>query len=425
MKSPDATSPDETGAGRAGPAVIVRVFAPFAFGYFLSYAYRAVNAVIAPELLSELRLNADDLGFLTSAFFLSFAAAQLPLGIALDRWGPRRIEAALLLVAALGALVFANANGLFTLIAGRALIGFGVSACLMAAFKAFILYFPPSRLPLVNGCQMAAGGLGAMSATVPAQALAAAYDWRAVIHLLGFLSVVAAAVIFFVVPRDREHAQRAGAPVRGGELAGVGAILKSARFWRVAPATVASQASFLAIQGLWVGPWLHDVGGLTGDAVAGRLLAIAAAMIAGFLLLGFTAERLSRRGIAPIAVAIGGMSAFATVLATIVVSASSAPLLWLAFGFFGTSGILPYAALSQQFPPALAGRLNTTLNVLVFPAAFAAQWGMGAIIAHWHGAAGVGHNVAGYRAAFTVMLSLQGLTLAWFALFRPRRGRRG
>ncbi len=414
MNSPHAT----------GPAAIVRVFAPFAFGYFLSYAYRAVNAVIAPELLSELRLNADDLGFLTSAFFLSFAAAQLPLGIALDRWGPRRIEAALLLVAALGALVFANANGLFTLLAGRALIGLGVSACLMAAFKAFILYFPSSRLPLVNGCQMAAGGLGAMSATVPAQALAAAYDWRTVIELLGFLSVVAAAVIFFVVPRDQEHAQRAAAPM-GGELAGVGAILRSARFWRVAPATVASQASFLAIQGLWVGPWMHDVGGLASTAVAGRLLAIAAAMIAGFLLLGFTAERLSRRGIAPIAVAVTGMSAFATVLATIVAAASSAPLLWLAFGFFGTSGILPYAALSQQFSPALAGRLNTTLNVLVFPAAFAAQWGMGAIIAHWHGAAGVGHDVAGYRAAFTVMLSLQGLTLAWFALFRPGRGRRG
>lgn len=418
------TGPNEANPRQAKPAALARVFAPFAFGYFLSYAYRAINAVIAPDLAGELRLNADDLGLLTSAFFLFFAAAQLPLGIALDRWGPRRINAALLLVAAVGALVFACASGLVTLLAGRALIGLGVSACLMSAFKAFIQYFPPARLPLVNGCQMAAGGLGAMTATVSAEALAAAFGWRAVISVLGVLSLLAAAFVFVVVPRDAERRQHVHAPV-GGELAGVGMILRSARFWRVAPATVASQASFLAIQGLWVGPWLHDVGGLAGSAVAGRLFAVAAAMIAGFLLLGFAAERLSQRGLAPIAVAIAGMSAFAAVLTTIVAGASASPVLWLAFGFFGTSGILPYAALSQQFPPELAGRLNTTLNVLVFPAAFAAQWGMGAIIAQWSDGAGVGQAAVGYRVAFAVMLSLQGLTLVWYALFRPDRGRRG
>jgi hypothetical protein len=101
-------------------------------------------------------------------------------------------------------------------------------------------------------------------------------------------------------------------------------------------------------------------------------------------------------------------------------TASGAAPLWLAFGFFGTAGILPYAALSQRFPAALAGRLNTTLNVMVFSAAFAAQWGMGAIVALWPGETPGAYALEGYRTAFAVMLALQALGLAWFAGFRRR-----
>lgn len=119
--------------------LLVRLFAPFAFGYFLSYLFRTVNAVIAPDLARDLGLQPASLGLLTAAYFLAFAAFQLPLGVLLDRFGPRRVEAGLLLVAAAGALVFARAESLGGLIAGRALIGFGVSSCLMAAFKGFAL----------------------------------------------------------------------------------------------------------------------------------------------------------------------------------------------------------------------------------------------------------------------------------------------
>ncbi len=88
--------------------ILARVFVPFACGYFLSYLYRVINAVIAPDLVAELRLDAAELGFLTSTYFLTFALFQLPLGMLLDRFGPRRTEAALLMFAALGAFVFAK-----------------------------------------------------------------------------------------------------------------------------------------------------------------------------------------------------------------------------------------------------------------------------------------------------------------------------
>ena len=148
------------------PRQLLRVFVPFAAGYFLSYLFRVVNAVISPDLVADLALGPADLGLLTATYFLTFAAFQLPLGVLLDRFGPRRIEAVLLLFAAVGALIFAKAHSTVGLVAGRALIGFGVSACLMAAFTAFVMWFPAQRLPLVNGLQMAAGGLGALVATV-------------------------------------------------------------------------------------------------------------------------------------------------------------------------------------------------------------------------------------------------------------------
>ena len=118
---------------------------PFAAAYFLSYFFRSANAVIGPELAGDLGLSAGDLGLLTSTYLLSFCLAQLPLGMLLDRCGARRVEAALLLVATAGAGMFALAEGLAGLATARAIIGLGVSACLMAAFKAFSQWYPPER----------------------------------------------------------------------------------------------------------------------------------------------------------------------------------------------------------------------------------------------------------------------------------------
>ena len=396
--------------------LLLRVLLPFAAGYFLSYLYRVVNAVIAPDLISAFQLDADQLGLLTGAYFLTFSAAQLPLGIALDRFGARRTEALLLVFAAGGAFVFATADSFTGLLVGRAVIGFGVSACLMAAFKAFVVWFAKARLPLINGCQMAAGGLGAIAATTPTEAALGLTDWRGVFIGLGALTLLCAGAILALVPAD---AGTAGSRMSTRALvAGVGRIYRSSLFWRVAPATILSQASFLAIQGLWSGRWLAAVEGLARAQVADTLFLIASAMIAGFLSLGWAAERLGRRGVPPMALAIAGMSAFVISQAVIIGGwFAGSPWPWIAFGFFGTAGIVPYAALSQRFPAALAGRVNTALNVLVFVVAFAAQWGIGVVISRWTEAFG-GEPASAYRAAFTLMLGLQLATTLWFFVFR-------
>jgi MFS family permease len=390
----------------------MRIILPFAFGYYLSYLYRVVNAVIAPNLVADMGVDPSDLGLLTASYFFTFAAFQLPLGVLLDRFGPRRVESLLLPFAALGAFLFARAESLSGLVAGRAFIGLGVSACLMASFKAYATWFPRRRLPLINGVQMAAGGLGALSATAPVEAILGITDWRGIFMVLAILTLVTAAAVFWAVPEKDSGRESL---TFGQLLKGIGLVFSSLTFWRIAPVATLSQAGFLSIHGLWLGPWMRDAAGFERSQVAGALLLVAAAMIAGFLLLGGLAERLSRVGIRPVTVAVSGMSAFMGTQLLVVLGVAQWVLpVWMLFGFFGTSGIICYAVLSQSFPEHLTGRANTALNLMVFVVAFMAQWAMGAVIELWPVTSQAGYDPAGYQVAFGIMLVLQILALAWF-----------
>jgi MFS family permease len=197
----------ETGSNKTVPQVplplLFRVFLPFASGYFLSDLFRMVNAVIAPDLAADTGVDPAQLGLLTATYLITFAAFQLPLGILLDRFGPRTVEAVLLLFAAAGAAVFALSTTLSGLIIGRALIGFGVSACLMAAFKSHVIWFPGPMLPRINGFQMAAGGLGVLAAFTPVELALRFTDWRGVFMGLSVMCVLMAVTVFTVVPESR------------------------------------------------------------------------------------------------------------------------------------------------------------------------------------------------------------------------------
>jgi predicted MFS family arabinose efflux permease len=383
------------------PLTLLRVFVPFAAGYFISYLYRVVNAVIAPDLIADAGVDPSALGLLTATYFIAFASFQLPLGVLLDRFGPRKVEAVLLIFAALGALIFAKAENLTGLIIGRAFIGFGVSACLMAAFKAYTLWFDREKWPIVNGFQMAAGGLGALAATSPVEASLQFTDWRGVFMGLALLTLSTAIAVFFIVPEKRSTST--GESLQN-QFRGIREVFTSKKFRQTAPFTTMSQAAFLAIQGLWAGPWLTHVAGFERTEVAGVLFWIAVAMIAGFITLGTIAGRLSKHGISVAATAVTCMTLFMFVQLLLIFGPISWCFpVWISFGFLGTSGIIAYSALSQSFPVYLSGRVTTALNLLVFIAAFAGQWAIGAIIDFFtHGDKIL--SPEGFKAGFLLLL---------------------
>jgi MFS family permease len=395
--------------------LIACVLLPFAAGYYLSYLFRTINALIAGDLAADLDLSAFDLGLLTSVYFLALAIVQLPLGSMLDRYGPKTIQSLLLLLASAGALVFALAEDFLALLVGRALIGLGVAMALMAGFKAIVLWFPPERLALANGWLVMLGALGAITATGPAELIVQGIGWRGLFAVLAGLSALAALAVLLVVPRHAsEHPRRSAT-----SSVSLFAIYRDSRFWRIAPLSSIGIGTSWSLQGLWAAPWLRDVDGLDRAGVVHHLGAMAVAVCASALLLGMLADRLRRAGIT-------AQSLLAATLAGSMVAqfglVEQWPLpsfvLWVVIAAAGATTVLSFAILGEYYPKQMSGRANAALNLLHVGGAFVLQSATGSIIAMWpqtHGA----YPAEAHQAAMGIMLLLQLAAFVWFAL--PRR----
>jgi MFS family permease len=385
-----------------------RLVPAYATGYFLSYGLRSVNAVIAPELMQELGMSAAGLGMLTSAYFLAFGLFQLPLGLLLDRFGPRRVEAALLLVAAAGCVLFALGTSLQALAVARALIGLGVSACLMASFKAYSQWFPTERQASLTATTMVAGGLGALTASVPVEALLPLLGWRGVFFLVAALLVLTAGLLM-TVP-EKTVGSEPESLVQ--QLRTLGGIYGNRTFWRFAPQGSLTVGGYMAIQGLWAVPWLIEVDGLTRTDAASVLLLLSLAMLAGFLFVATSSVWLARRGITPAMLLTGGMGLALGAELAIILGLAPPGWLWPLLGLSFSLGNIAYSQLTASFPVSLSGRVNTALNLLVFVGAFVLQWGIGAMV---DAIAGTGMTRAdAFRTTFSTLLVAQVLAFAWF-----------
>jgi predicted MFS family arabinose efflux permease len=406
----------------AGPwRLLARVLLPFAAGYYLSYLFRTINALIAGDLAADLGLGAADLGFVTSVYFLVLAAAQLPLGALLDRYGPRTLQSILLLVAGVGALLFARAHSLATLIIGRALIGIGVSLALMAGLKAIVTWFPPERCAIANGALVMLGALGAVTATVPAEIVVGAIGWRGLFGILALASAATALGVLLLVPE-------APAKPRGaGSGATVWDVYRDRRFWRIAPLSSLGVGTSWSLQGLWAAPWLRDVAGLERGAIVAHLGVMALSVSASALALGIAADRLRRRGVGT-EVLLGAaflvsMGAQAGLLLGWPIPSL---VLWAVIAAAGATTVLSFAFLATFTPNAVSGRANAALNLLHIGVAFVLQTATGLIIARWD-KVGSGYPPEAHQAALAGTLALQMAAFAWFALRRrgPAEDARG
>lgn len=367
-----------------------------------------VNAVLAPTLVAEFGLSAGGLGLLSSMYFLSFALCQLPVGVAMDRFGPRRVNAALLLVAAAGGAWFAHAESAAAAIAARALIGVGVSACLMASLTAFVLWYPAERISTMNAIAFSAGAVGAMTATVPLELVLRVWPWRETFMLIVAATVAVSLVLWLWVP---ERSARPRSEKLQEITEGLLQLLKDPAFLRLAVCLGASQFAAVALQTLWIATWLRDVAGYSPAEVARGLLAVNVAMIVGYLGFGRAADAWQRRGRNTVSLLVGGVALSSLSLALLVLGVKLL-LLWLIFVGAGTSVVLAYSILSRRLPKAMAGRANTAINVFGFVGMFSGQWGIGLVLDLWPPSAS-GYAAEAYPWALGMTWAVQLAGLAW------------
>lgn len=390
----------------------LRIFVLFACGYFVSYVYRGVNIGFAPFMTRDLGLSSADLGLLTSLYFLGFAGAQLPAGVLLDKFGPRRVSSLVLLLAAVGAALFGLAHGVGALMVGRLLIGVGVSVCLGSAFKALAQWFPVARLPLLNGLVMAVGGMGGVVVGTPLNWLLGLTDWRVVSFGLAALTVFMSIALWFGAP------EKPGSHAQGGlseALQGVRQVLGSAMFWKVTSLSGITQGVFYAMQSLWMAPFMRDVEGVSAAQAASLVSVVGLAMMAGSVVFGAAARSLERRGVSVFAFSGVGMVLFVVVQVLLMLRTPIPPVwLWAAYGIFGGTGILSYAVLAEYFHGTLIGRVNTSLTLVIFLLIFLCQVGVGAVLGAY-----AAHSPEGHFSAWTVLVVLQVVGAVWY--FWPQR----
>lgn len=384
------------------------LFAAFAFGYFLSAVLRAVTATLAPVFSAELGLQAADLGLLAGAYFFGFALMQLPLGRALDHFGPRRTLVALSAMAVLGCIAFALAPGLPAMIAARVFIGAGVAAGLMAALTCFRQHFSPGAQLRANSWMLMSGSLGMLASTLPVQWLLPALGWRGLFVLTAGLLLLATLLVWWLVPADVPHPPEAGAaPVSYRRIA------SQALFLRTAPLGFMWYGGMIAVQSLWAGPWLTRVCGWAPERAAQGLFGINLAMLLAFGLWGAVMPRLVRQRVDLIKL-IGWCAPLPLLglAANVMLGAQASAWHWAAWCVSCTVLSIIQPTVAAAFPAAHAGRALSAFNLVIFAGVFCVQWGLGLLIDTLR-RAGL-DEIAAFRGAFASFAVLAALAYGWF-----------
>ena len=403
----------------ARATVFFGVFLPFALGQYMHALFRNINAILVPELVASLSLTPGQLGLLTSTFFFFVFLAQFPSSVALERYGPHKVQVSMLLFAALGALMFANGQTLPQLVVARAMIGFGVGGTLMTAVKAISARVPSEKLPSSVGFLIAFGGLGSASATLPLLSVLDVTDWRGMFVGLAVLTAALALFVWTVRPRAPIMA-----PAKRASLRALLDVCRHQAFCKTILLVLIPHTIYWGVQGLWIGRWLSEVGHFSETVVAYLLYLSMAAVIFGSIAVGMITEWAGRRGIMPHDVAFIGVAAFVLVQAAIVLNyAPSFPMLAVMFTLIGTITGIEYSIVQQSMPRELAGPASSCLNMCIFAGAFVVQAGFGQVIGLWpHDVLGR-HPATAYQVGFTVLILLQAPGLLLYGWRRSLWGR--
>lgn len=411
-------SPSARAALSRGAFAVVGTLAAI---YLVSQFLRNSVGVIAPDLAAEIGLSAGEIGLLSSAFFFAFAAAQVPLGVAIDRYGPKRCMLVCGVIAILGALEFAIATTPGGLIAARILMGLGSSCYLMAPLALYARRFAPERFTVLAGIQIAIGTIGTLFVTAPLAWASATIGWRTTFLAVAGLMTACAVLVAFVVREDQVgHAPAGRGETMRESLAGVLEVTRMRGFVPVFLMNTMSYSSYVLIVGLWGGPYLTHVYGYGLIARGDLLMLPAISHIIGVLVWGHAQRVLG--AYKPLVLA----GALLTALALGILAAIGKPEPWTLTIWLAVFGCLPaylpvlIAHGRSMLPPHLVGRGMTLFNIGTMGGTFLVQLVSGALIDLFPAEAGV-YPLDAYRTVFAMQaIGILAACGAYMTLRQPR-----
>ena len=387
------------------------VFLAFAAAYFFSALVRAVTATLAPTLTQELSLSAGDLGLLAGAFFLGFSALQAPMGLWLDRFGPRRVEVWFLTLAVIGCIIFSQADSFEGLLVARLLCGAGFAACLMAPLTGYRRWYSAATQLRANSWMLMTGSFGMLASTLPVQWLMPWIGWRGMFVGLALLILVAAALILWRVP-----AWQAPSSVAEEHPSdeGYAAVWRHPYFRSLMPMGFFCYGGFLAVQTLWAGPWLVRVVGATPLESALGLFLINLCMLCTFWGWGVFNPYLLRRGWSANRLMLWGVpTSFFVLLANILLGPAGGWWGWALYCMTCSFVTLAQPSIGLAFPPAFAGRALSAFNLVLFSGVFVVQWGIGILVDGFKSAQI--SEIMAFQLAMSVLLVCSVCSYLWFA----------
>lgn len=343
-----------------------------------------------------------------SLFFAAFAAAQIPIGISLDRWGPRLVVPGLTMVGVVGSLIFAAGESLLMLSLGRMLIGVGMASILMGSIKAFSLWFSPRRFATATGLLMGIGSCGALAAATPLAWVSETAGWRAA---FGWGALVVTLSAFSIALWTRNTPAGVDWPRKEGSSGGFLTLFVDLRFWRIALMNFFIVGGMLGIQSLWAGPYLFDVVGFSKIAVGNMLLLMALGVAAGYAISGWLADRF---GLIRVVVAGGSVFVLCQFALALGTPPKLVPLIYLLFGSASGASIVLLAHARVVFPPEMTGRAVSTVNLFGIAGVFLLQWLIGVVVDLFPTDAAGHYPPEAYTVAFMVTAAATLLALFWY-----------
>ena len=389
------------------------VFAVLCAGFLASQFYRVSNAVIAPELMRELSISPENMGFVTGVYFLAFATAQLPVGVALDKYGLRRTMSGLFLIAVIGSIVFAGADDVFDLAARRALMGLGCAAGLMGSLVAISRWFPPERFAQLSSLLYTLGGMGFLLATTPLAWVTGEFGWRSAFWMMAGVTGLLAILLFAIVrdqPPSKEKHVATKTETLLQTLVGMREVFRNKQLWLICAIQFVNYGTVLSVTGLWAGPYLNDVHALDGVTRGNFLLSLNIAMLVGVMAFSVVERWLKTRKWT----IFGGGCASAIILLCLTLFPQ--PALWttnillVLFALTSAYIMLIHAHARAVLPDHIVGRGLTLQNLAVFLGVFIIQWATGFIVGGYDMTDGAA-PIAAYQAVFGFLAVITVLAL--------------